>query len=74
MKEADRINILQGDLNFKTSLGVEFTARPEQQMASMPLTFESSEGHAKGERVWLREPCPIHGTLSAFDWSPNQNE
>lgn len=45
-KEAGRINTPQGDLNFKTSLGVEFTARPGQQMASKSLTFESREGHA----------------------------
>lgn len=45
-KEASRINTPQGDLNFKTSLGIEFTARPEQQMASKSLKFESREGHA----------------------------
>lgn len=59
-KEAGRINILQGDLNFKTSLGVEFTARPEQQMASVSLAFESRGGHAQGEAVWLRKSCPMH--------------
>lgn len=43
-KEAGRINTLRGDLNSKTTLGVEFAARPEQQMASTFLAFENREG------------------------------
>lgn len=58
-KEAGGINILQGDLNLKTPVGVKFTLSWKQQMAGVPLAPEAGKEVAAPEG-----PCSVCGPFS----------
>lgn len=58
-KEAGGVNILQGDLNFKTPVGVPFTLSSEQQMAGVSLAPEAGK-----EALALEGPRGTRGPFS----------